>query len=81
MFTNPNQYDIDRQRRNDMMKQAEQDHLASQRATGSRSLYSTALTQLGKTLVSIGHNLQARYSDVQTQPTTETGTFPRIDLA
>lgn len=84
MLNNPNQFDIDRQRRNDMLKQSELDHLASLAHPAPRRLYSAALAQLGRTLVTVGQSLQ-QYNQPQERPVItpirETGTFVHIDPA
>ena len=70
---NPNQYQIDQQRRDVLMQQAEQTRLADA-IDNETPFYAPLLANVGKTLLHIGTNLKERYGEMQpvTKYQTET---------
>lgn len=73
-----NQYEIDKARREALRKQAEN----YQRADVTHiTLLDRARYQLGELLTTTGRKLQQRYTAQQNLPTTDTGTFYRVDPA
>lgn len=63
----PNQYQIDQQRRNHLLREAELARLADE-FHHAAPVYAPLLANVGKTLLHLGTNLKERYGELQPQP-------------
>lgn len=73
-----NHYEIDKHRRNEMIRAAEQHNLASEISAPADTarLYKSTMVKIGKTLTRIGEDLRERYSEAEVM--RETGTYPAV---